>query len=136
MARLQAIVTAIREQLAGVEGEGVGVYDTQAPPNIGDDAFPLVVFSVQPVTPATYFGDTPHDLLGTFLVYHHTLSAKGAAELRGIEESTYQALHKTRPEADGYVDVQLRCLVRGGIDFIGEALFGQTSEYEILGAEE
>jgi len=136
MARLQAIVNAVRAQLADVEAAGVGLYDTQAPPNIGEDSFPLVVFNVRSIAPMTYFGEVPHALLGTLFVFHHTLSAAGAGRLREVEQQTYDALHKSRPEAEGYVDVQLRCLLRGGVDFIGEALFGQTDQYEVLGAEE
>jgi len=135
VARLQTIVNAIREVLKPVESSGAGVYDTQAPPNLSEDSFPLLVFSLRELTPITFMSGAPSDLLGTMLVFHHSLGPKGAGELRKLEDDTYEALHKTRFVVDGWADVQLRCLLRGGIDFIGEGLLGLTDRYEILGRE-
>jgi len=135
MARLQSIANAVRETLKPVESGGAGVHDTQAPPILDENSFPLVVFSLRELTPCTFMSGAPSDLLGTMLVFHHSLAPKGAGELRKLEDGTYAALHKTRLTADGWADVQLRCLLRGGIDFLGEGLFGLTDRYEILGRE-
>ena len=134
-ASLQPIVNAIRAQLDHVVRGGINIYDTQAPPNLEEKDFPLVVFTIRAIVPETGFGTAPDNLLGALHVFHYSFAKNGAAELRAVEDQIFALLHRSRLTAIGYCDLQLRCLVRGGIDFVDESLFGQTDQYEIRGAE-
>jgi len=134
MAELGNLVGAIRDALDG-DPEVGRVFDTYAGPNLTEDDFPVVVFSIA-VGVTTHFpgaAGAVDQITGSVLVYHHTLAAEGTAAMRDIADRTQAALHQSNLTATGWRSIQCRLVSRSPIEAIGEGMYQQVDTYNLIG---